>query len=110
MNDTPSYVERQMTELFMRRPAGARIRAACEMFDFARQVLIAGIQAEHPGVALEELRVRIFERTYGPDFNAADTSALRRVCALPAAWKTREQTTIADQYPYYGQPAEAPEK
>lgn len=72
MNDTPSHVERRMTELFMSRPAGERIRTACEMFDFARQVLIAGIQAEHPGITLEELRVRIFERTYGTDFDAAD--------------------------------------
>ncbi len=76
MNDTPPDIERRMTELFMSRPAGERIRAACEMFDLARQVLVAGLRSENPGITQAELRVKIFERTYGPDFEPADRARI----------------------------------
>ena len=68
MNDTPADVEARMRELFMSRSAGDRVRAACEMFDLSRKVMVAGLQAENPGMAPEELRAKIFERTYGADF------------------------------------------
>jgi hypothetical protein len=38
------------------------------MFDGARQLLIAGIRTDEPGISETELRVRVFERTYGLDF------------------------------------------
>lgn len=76
MNDTPSDMDRRMTELFMSRTAGERVRAACEMFDCARVVMTAGIRSDHPHIDPVELRVKIFERTYGNDFNPVDRARI----------------------------------
>ena len=76
VNDTPSDVDARMSELFMRRSASDRIRAACDMFDLARTVMVAGIQAKDPGISPEELRVKIFERTYGADFNPEECARI----------------------------------
>ena len=45
-----------------------------EMGTLARTLMIANIRAEHPDIPDTELRVKIFERTYGEDFDA-DTRA-----------------------------------
>jgi len=74
MTDTPPEVEARLRELFMQRSGSDRVRMACEMFDLARALVVAGIKAEEPGLSDVELRVRIFERTYGSDFDA-DTRA-----------------------------------
>ena len=42
---------------------------AFEMFDLARVLMIADIRAKNPGISDVELRVKIFDRTYGNDFD-----------------------------------------
>ena len=76
MNDTPLDVDRRMTELAMGGTADERVRAACAMFDFARTVMVAGLRSEHPGINSADLRVKIFERTYGADFNSAERARI----------------------------------
>lgn len=56
----------------MRRSEGERAMMAFEMFDLARALMTADIQARHPGISETELRVQIFERTYGSDFDEAE--------------------------------------
>lgn len=68
MNDTAPSVAARYRALLMERPGSDRLRMACEMFDCARQLMIAGIKAEHPAITETELRVTIFQRTYGGDF------------------------------------------
>jgi len=72
MNDTPPEVDRAFTTLMMGRSEGDRAMMAFEMFDLARALMTAGIRARDPGISEVELRVQIFERTYGTDFEAAD--------------------------------------
>jgi hypothetical protein len=38
----------------------------------ARVLMTANLRAQHPAIAEGELRVQLFERTYGNDFNDAD--------------------------------------
>lgn len=68
MNDTAPEVAERYRTLLMRRSGSDRLRMACEMFECARQLMIAHIKAEHPNLTDAELRVKIFERTYGSDF------------------------------------------
>ena len=72
MNDTPPEVDRMFTTLMMRRSEGDRALMAFEMCDLARVLMTADIRARHPGISDVELRVQIFERTYGADFDAAN--------------------------------------
>ena len=76
MNDTPPDVAAALTALFMQRSEGERAMMAFEMFDMARALMTADIRAQHPGITETELRVRIFERTYGTDFDEADRARI----------------------------------
>jgi hypothetical protein len=72
MNDTPPEVDRTFTTLMMQRSEGDRAMMAFGMFDLARTLMTADILARDPGISDVELRVRIFERTYGADFDVVD--------------------------------------
>ena len=72
MNDTPPEVDRAFTTLMMQRSEGDLAMMAFEMFDLARTLMTANIRARDPGISDVELRVQIFERTYGADFEVAD--------------------------------------
>jgi hypothetical protein len=76
MNDTPPDVEATFTALFMQRSEGERVMMAFEMFDMARTLMAADIRARHPGIQETELRVQIFERTYGADFDDVDRARI----------------------------------
>jgi hypothetical protein len=72
MNDTPPDVDQAFLALMMQRSESDRAMMAFEMFDMARALMTADIRARHPGISEVELRVQIFERTYGSDFSDAD--------------------------------------
>lgn len=76
MTDTPADVGAEFRALVMARPEGDRAMMAFEMFDLARALMTSDIRAHHPGITDSELRVRIFERTYGNDFNEADRARI----------------------------------
>jgi len=67
---------RRMTKLAMSGTVDERVRAACAMFDLARTVMVSGLRSEHPGINSADLRVKIFERTYGAEFNAAERARI----------------------------------
>jgi hypothetical protein len=72
MNDTPPDVAAAFLALLMQRPEGERAMMAFEMFDMARALMTADIRSRHAGISEAELRVRIFERTYGSEFDECD--------------------------------------
>ena len=83
MNDTSPEVEARYRALLMKRSGTERLRMACEMFDCAREMMIAGIKAEQPGINGTELRVSIFLRTYGTDFTPGERD---RIVTRLRAW------------------------
>lgn len=76
MNDTPPEVDAAFTAMFMQRTEGERAMMAFEMFDLARTLMTADIRARHPRITDVELRVQIFERTYGADFDDVDRARI----------------------------------
>jgi hypothetical protein len=72
MTDTPPDVAAAFRALIMQRTEGERAMMAFEMFDLARLLMTADIRAQQPGITDDELRVRVFERTYGHDFDESD--------------------------------------
>ena len=70
MNDTPPDVDARLSALFATRSGSDRVRMACEMFTLARALMVANIRADAPGITATELRVTIFERTYGHELDA----------------------------------------
>ena len=72
MSDTPRGVEARLSALVAGRSGSYRVRMACEMFTLPRVLIAANIRAEASEVSATELRVKIFERTYGHDLDAED--------------------------------------
>ena len=68
MNDTPEAVQNFYRALLMRRSGSERLHMGCAMFDTARAFALANLRLlSHSD---DELRVRLFMRTYGGDFDA----------------------------------------
>ena len=71
MNDTPEAIQNLYRTLLMRRSGSERLHMGCAMFDTARALARANLQ--RTSRTEDELRVRLFLRTYGGDF-APDTA------------------------------------
>jgi hypothetical protein len=72
MKDTPEAVQNFYQTLVMGRSAIERLKMGCAMFDTARALAQANLRTiSHTD---DELRVCLFVRTYGGDFDA-DTAA-----------------------------------
>ena len=67
MNDTPEAVQNFYRMLFMRRSGSERLQMGCAMFDTARAFARANLRM--PSHSDADLRVRLFVRTYGEDFD-----------------------------------------
>ena len=76
MNDTAPAVADRYRELLMARSGSERLRMACDMFDSARRMVVAGLPGDPTNMA--ERRVALFLRLYGTDF---DASARERIVA-----------------------------
>ena len=76
MNDTPEEVQNVYRTLLMRRPGSERLQMGCAMFDTARAFASANLRASSHSD--DELRVRLFVRTYRGDFDAETVERIRR--------------------------------
>jgi hypothetical protein len=76
MNDTPEAVQNLYRMLLMRRSGSERLHMGCAMFDTARAFARANLGVLSRSDA--DLRVRLFVRTYGGDF---DPDTLERIAA-----------------------------
>jgi hypothetical protein len=76
MSDTTRAVADRYRALMLEQSAAFRLHMACEMFDAARQLMIAGIKTEDPDISDGELRVRIFKRTYGREFTTEEQARI----------------------------------
>jgi hypothetical protein len=82
MNDTPEAVQNFYRMLLMRRSGSERLQMGCAMFDTARAFARANLGVLSRSDA--DLRVRLFVRTYGGDF---DPDTVQRI----AEWLSTPQ-------------------
>jgi len=68
MNDTSTKIESIYLEKIAQISPEERLSMACQMYQTGRDLVIAGIMAEHPGLSDSELKIHLFKRIYGPDF------------------------------------------
>jgi hypothetical protein len=92
MNDTPEAVQNLYRTLLMRRSGDERLQMGCAMFDTARALARASLR--EMSSTEDDLRVRLFLRTYGGDF-APDTAA--RIAEWLATPRRRAQTGSANR-------------
>jgi len=81
MNDTPEAVQNFYRTLLMRRSGSERLQMGCAMFDTARAFALANLRLlSHSNDAL---RVRLFVRTYGGDFDAETVEQISAWLSTP---------------------------
>lgn len=76
MNDTAPDMAARLDALLAQRSGSDRVRMACEMFDLARALAVAGIRNDEPDISLRDLRARLFERLYGRDFSEEERARI----------------------------------
>jgi hypothetical protein len=81
MNDTPEVVQNRYRMLLMRRSGSERLHMGCAMFDTARALAQANLRLSSHSAA--ELRVCLFMRTYGGDFDAATAQRIAAWLSTP---------------------------
>jgi hypothetical protein len=81
MSDTPEAVQNFYRTLLMRRSGSERLQMGCAMFDTARAFARASLR-EHSHNE-HELRVYLFVRTYGGDFDAETVQRISEWLSTP---------------------------
>ncbi len=69
MTDTAAHVERLYRELLMQRSGEERLLMGCRMFDSARALVRASLGDPDGTDHSPAMRVQLFLRTYGQDFD-----------------------------------------
>lgn len=69
MKDTPEHVETLYREMLLGRSSEERFLMGCRMFDAARALVRASLADLAATDRSPELRVELFLRTYGQDFD-----------------------------------------
>jgi hypothetical protein len=78
MNDTPPEIEKRYRDMLMAKSPAERLRMASRMFDSARKLALAGIDAQSPGLAETQRRIQLFLRFYAADFTPAERERIIR--------------------------------
>ena len=81
MNDTPEAVQNFYRTLLMCRSGSERLQMGCAMFDTARAFARANLRV--PSYSDDELRARLFVRTYGGDFDPATAERIAEWLSTP---------------------------
>jgi hypothetical protein len=71
VNDTHPHVEKLYREMLMRRSGTERLRMGASMFETAKRLVRASLGDPDARDESPEMRVKLFLRIYGPDFDAA---------------------------------------
>ncbi len=89
MKDTPQVIQDLYRKLLMKRSGAERLKMACDMFDTARTLVKASLQAQ--SCPDEELRSRLFIRTYGADFEPERAEAIvKKLTCFDRAQRRRQ--------------------
>jgi hypothetical protein len=75
-DDTSHRAAALYRRLLLAKSGEQRIAMACSMFDAARAMVLAGIQAAEPMLSAAQQRIRLVERTYGGDLTPAQLARI----------------------------------
>ena len=77
MKDTSNDSELETARRYAAMAPIDRLRIMSEMFESAKRLIAASVRSAEPDISEIELRVRIFDRLYGDDFDEATKARLR---------------------------------
>lgn len=78
MHDTPKEIQQKVTEMMQARTPTERLLMLSDMFNAGRELMLANIREEKPGLTPKEIRGELFRRMYGNEFSAEEQE---KICA-----------------------------
>jgi hypothetical protein len=69
MDDTSPEITEKTHEMIRAKSPLERFNMGCSMYEISKQMVIAGILHEQPGISKAALRREVFLRFYGEDFD-----------------------------------------
>lgn len=72
----PNDMEVKYQQMLLAQTPGKRVAMGCSMFSAAKALVRAGIMSECQGREPADLRIRIFVRLYGDDFDVKTREAI----------------------------------
>lgn len=85
MNDTSPVVASLHRRLLMERDGATRLKMGCAMFDAARTLMRAGLGDASGTDRSPAMQARVFQRTYGRDFDEATKARIVAVLSRASA-------------------------
>ena len=76
MNDTNAVIEARFNKLIMKRSGEDRLLMGCSMFDAAKRIVKSSIIQKQPKISTQEIKIGIFSRLYGNEFNEIKKSKI----------------------------------
>jgi len=70
VKDTGPLAQKRWEDLLRAQSPSQRLAMGCAMFDDAKRLVLAGLQARNPGITDHELKRLLFLRLYGRDLPA----------------------------------------
>ena len=89
MHDTPPHIAARVREMTMARSGAERMRMGAEMFETARQMVLASFPDD---LSPADRRVRLFLRFYGNDFDDEKRRAIAEHLARTTASTSGTET------------------
>lgn len=87
MNDTPKEIQQKIIAMMQSRTPTERLLMLGDMFHTGRELVLANIRAEKPGLTPKEMRGELFRRMYGNEFTEEEQNKIcARLSDAPFDW------------------------
>jgi len=92
MTDTPEHIAQKQFEILYAKPPMERFRMACEMNQWAWQMIENQIKKRYPAISLPDLKAQAFKLFYANDFPPEKLAQISQ--HIRAYWQQKEATII----------------
>ncbi|MBM3235295.1 hypothetical protein FJZ31_03240 [Candidatus Poribacteria bacterium] len=69
MNDTNPHLEKIYSDMMRSKSGAEKLKMGCSMFSTSKALIAAGIRHRQPGISDIDLKVAVFLKLYGDDFD-----------------------------------------
>lgn len=76
MKDTSPEIEDRFNEMMLKKSGEERLKMGFEMFNMAREQVLASIRMNKPDADAKEIRNELFIRFYGQDFSSEESGKI----------------------------------
>ena len=69
MNDTDPRIEKIYSDMMKSKSGAEKLKMGCSMFSTSKKLIEAGIRHRNPDISYTDLKIEVFLKLYGDDFD-----------------------------------------